>query len=438
MKSEQHYHLVGVAGVGMSALAQAILGQGCFVSGSDRYLDKGESLPVLRKLEKIGVRLFPQDGSAITAGTSGLVISTAIESDNPEIAAANRMKVPVIHRAEMLATLAAGKRCVAVTGTSGKSTVTGMIGWILEQLGADPTVVNGAAVLNWCNDNAIGNTRCGRSDLWIIEADESDRSLMQYHPDWAIITNVSRDHFEFQETVELFAKFRSQVRREILDGAAIIKDFKPTLSPEKADFIYKDVGFRVNLPGRHNAENALCAVAICERLGFGFGLKEIARSLALFKGIQRRLEIVGTAKGVTVIDDYAHNPAKIRAAFETLKPYHKRMIAIWRPHGFRPLTSMMDELANMFAEVCTSSDRVYILPVYDAGGTADRTINSDALVDKLQARNVPARFVGDQARLVAIVSGDARPGDVVVTMGARDPDLPVLARSILSEIGRQL
>jgi UDP-N-acetylmuramate--alanine ligase len=432
MNAQQHYHLVGIAGVGMSALAQAILGQGCMVSGSDRYLDKGESSEVLRKLEKLGVQLFPQDGSAITAETSGLVISTAIESDNPEIAAATRLQVPVIHRAEMLARLTTGKRCMAVTGTSGKSTVTGMIGWILEQLGADPTIVNGAAVLNWCNERDIGNTRCGKSDLWIIEADESDRSLMQYHPDWAVITNISKDHFELQETVGLFAKFRGQVRKEILDGAEILKDFKPELSAGKADFRYKDVGFHVSLPGRHNAENALCAVAMCELLGFG--LKEIGGALASFRGIQRRLEIVGTARGVTVIDDYAHNPAKIRAAFEALTPYHKRMIAIWRPHGFKPLTSMMEELVNMFAEVCRPSDRLHILPVYDAGGTADRTINADALTDKLQARNVPARFVSDQAKLVALVSGDARSGDVVVTMGARDPDLPVLARALLSAI----
>jgi UDP-N-acetylmuramate--alanine ligase len=432
MKSGEHYHLVGVAGVGMSALAQAILAQGCGVSGSDRYLDKGENLEVLGKLERAGVRLAPQDGSAVAAGMAGVVISTAIESDNADVAAAIRLNVPLIHRAEMLAALIAGKRCVAVTGTSGKSTVTGMIGWVLEQLGADPSVVNGAAVLDWRNEKSVGNTRSGKSDLWVIEADESDRSLMKFSPDWAVVTNISKDHFELAETKSLFSKFRAQVKNGIVEGSEILVGFKPELSAGSGDFNYKDVKFRINLPGRHNAENALCAVAMCERLGHG--LSDISRALASFKGIQRRLETVGVAKGVTVVDDYAHNPAKIRAAFKALSLHRKRVIAIWRPHGFKPLTSMMDELVNMFAEVCRPSDRLYILPVYDAGGTADRTVNADTLVDKLQARGVPARFVGDEFRLIALVCGDTRPDDVVITMGARDPDLPQLARNILASI----
>jgi UDP-N-acetylmuramate--alanine ligase len=363
---------------------------------------------------------------------AGVVISTAIESDNADVAAAIRLNVPLIHRAEMLATLVAGRRCVAVTGTSGKSTVTGMIGWVLEQLGADPSVVNGAAVLDWRSESYVGNTRSGKSDLWVIEADESDRSLMKFSPDWAVITNISKDHFELAETKDLFSKFRAQVKNGIVEGSEIMAGFKPELSAGRAEFKYKDVRFQVNLPGRHNAENALCAIVMCERLGHG--LSDISHALASFRGIQRRLETVGIAKGITVIDDYAHNPAKIRAAFAALSSHHKRVIAIWRPHGFKPLTSMMEELVNMFAEVCRPSDRLYVLPVYDAGGTADRTVNADTLVDKLQARGVPARFVSGESKLVALVSGDAQPDDVVITMGARDPGLPQLARTILASI----
>jgi UDP-N-acetylmuramate--alanine ligase len=181
--SGEHYHLVGVAGVGMSALAQVLLGQGMRVSGSDRHFDRGEDLEVIAKLRGAGVRFLPQDGRGVTAGTAGVVVSTAIEKGNPDLEAAECRAVPVMHRAEMLARAAAGKRCVAVTGTSGKSTVTGMIGWILDQAGADPVVVNGAPVLNWVTPAAVGNVRLGKSDLWVLEADESDRSLLRYHPD---------------------------------------------------------------------------------------------------------------------------------------------------------------------------------------------------------------------------------------------------------------
>jgi len=435
MNEGKHYHLVGVAGVGMSALAQAMLARGYVVSGSDRYRDKGENLEVLGKLELAGVRLSAQDGTAITAQTSGIVISTAIESDNPDMLAAKRLNIPVIHRAEMLASLVEGKKCVAVTGTSGKSTTTGMIGWVLEQLGADPTVVNGAPVLNWCNGKTIGNTRIGKSDLWVIEADESDRSLMRYKPDWAVITNVSKDHFEIEETKELFKKFSAQVTIGIVNGDDLTKGFRPEMSAAGSSFRCGNVAFQINLPGRHNAENALCAAVLCERLGFNLG--KVAGALASFRGIQRRLELVGTAKGVTVIDDYGHNPMKIRAAFEAVSPYCKRVIAVWRPHGFKPLSLMMNELVGVLAEVCRPSDRLYVLPVYDVGGTADRSVNSDVLVEKLRALGVPAEFVQNADTLAETIVKAVKPGDVVLTMGARDPGITLLARSICHSLERR-
>lgn len=431
-----HYHLAGVAGVGMSGVAQALLAQGCDVSGSDRFCDQGEDLEVVAKLRTAGIRFFPQDGTGLTKQTCGLVVSTAIEKDNADVVAAKRLGVPVIHRAEMLGKLVADRRCVAVTGTSGKSTVTGMIGWILDRLGADPTVVNGAVVLNWRADNAVGNFRHGRSDLWVIEADESDRSLMQYHPDWAVITNASIDHFGYDETVSLFRSFTQQVKKGMVsafDHPDFFEGFSPTLSASGSTFLEKGVTFRVALPGRHNAENALHAIRLCEKLGFH--LPDIAGALGTFKGIHRRLEKVGSAKGVTVIDDYGHNPAKMRAAWRAVAPYSKRVLAVWRPHGFKPLAVMMDELVGVVSEFCRSDDRFYVLPVYDAGGTADRSIRSDMLVEKLKARRVPADMASDPDAIVRTLVSMAREGDVILTMGARDPGLPALARKILAGIG---
>jgi len=430
-----HYHLAGAAGVGMSGVAQALLAQGCDVSGSDRFCDKGEDLEVIRKLRGVGIRFFPQDGSGLTRQTRGLVVSTAIEKDNPDIVAANRLEVPVIHRAEMLGRLAADKQCVAVTGTSGKSSVTGMIGWILDRLGADPTVVNGAVVLNWRDERTVGNFRAGRSNLWVIEADESDRSLMQYHPDWAVITNASIDHFGYDETVALFRSFTRQVKKGMVsafDNPAFFEGFSPTLSVSGSTFLEKGVTFKVPLPGRHNAENALHAIRLCEQLGFD--RRKIAEALAVFQGIHRRLEKVGEANGVTVIDDYAHNPAKIQAAWQAVAPYRQRVLAVWRPHGFKPLAVMMDELVNVIAGFCRKDDRFYVLPVYDAGGTADRSIRSEMLVEKLKARGVPAEMAGEPEALAATLAAAARPGDAIMTFGARDPGLPVLARRILARI----
>lgn len=436
-----HYHLVGVGGVGMSALAQALLAEGCRVSGSDRYRDSGGDSDVLGKLRSAGVRLVAQDGSGVSPETRAVVISTAIESENPDLQRARALRVNVIHRSRALAALVEGSPCIAITGTCGKSTVTGMTGWILECLGADPMVVNGAPILNWRNDRRIGNMRAAtaaredrkRPAPWVVEADESDRSLLNLHPDWAVITNVSKDHFSVEESAALFDRFRAQASVGVvsmLDEPDLVRAFDPRLTRAGSRFRHGDTEFVLRIPGRHNAENALCAIMLCEKLGYG--LREIGAALAGFQGIERRLEQVGEAGGVTVVDDYAHNPTKIRASWKALSPYCRRLHAVWRPHGFGPLRQLMDELALVFGEVVRPSDRLFILPVYDAGGTADRGVNSDALVERLTRRGVPAAFTEEIERLPGRLAAAAAPGDVIMTMGARDPDLPRLARRILA------
>lgn len=430
-----HYHLCGVAGVGMSALAQVIRAQGCEVSGSDRDHDSGRNEEVIGKLKAAGIGLYPQDGSGVRAGTKGVVVSTAIENDNPDLAAAQRHGVPVVHRAEMLARLAQGKRCMAITGTAGKSTVTGMAGWMLKQLGADPTVVNGAAVLNWATDTVIGNVRIGGSDLWVIEADESDRSLMAFHPEWAVVTNVSKDHFELAETEQLFRRFMGQASAGVispLETPGLFADFHPEVTEAGSSFRYGGVVFEVPLPGRHNAENAFYAVLLCEKLGCN--LSAAAAALATFRGIHRRLEVVGRRRGVAVIDDYAHNPAKIDAAWAAVGPHGQRLLAVWRPHGYKPLAMMMDDLAGVFARRARPADRVFVLPVYDAGGTANRNVRSEQLVEKLKALGIRAEAAADPESLPGLIAAEAAAGDIVLIMGARDPGLPRLARQVLSAL----
>ena len=431
----QTFHVVGVAGVGMNPLAQALRGLGAEVTGSDRYLDQGQDLAILKKLERCGVRLVPQDGSGVTRDTAAVVVSTAIESDNPDIAAAGRLGVPVRHRSEMLAELSRGRETVAITGTSGKTTVTGMVGWILEQAGLDPTVVNGGVLVNWADEQRVGNVRIGASRLLVIEADESDRSCLAYDPDWAILTNLSADHFGLEETRALFAAFRAKVRRASVAGwdeGMPWHGLAPQLAADGVRFEWRGVPVHVPLLGRHNAENALQAAVLCERIGAAPA--DIVRALGTFRGIQRRLEHVGQARGVTVIDEYAHNPAKIAAAWQSVMPYHRRVLAVWRPHGFRPLASMFDGLAAMFRATCRPQDRLWLLPVYYAGGTVQRQADSDGLVRVLQTMGVPARWVADYAQLESEMLAEAGAGDVVLTIGARDPELPLFARRLVQRL----
>jgi UDP-N-acetylmuramate-alanine ligase len=429
------YHLVGVAGVGMSALAQALCGLGHAVSGSDRYADQGQDLAVIRKLKAAGILFVPQDGSGVTAATTAIVVSTAIEADNPDIAAAARLGVPVRHRSEMLAELAEGHETVAITGTSGKTTVTGMVGWILEQLGADPTVVNGGALVNWADDTRVGNVRIGQSRLMVIEADESDRSCLRYSPDWAILTNQSADHFAMEETRALFEAFRGKVRQGSVagwDAGMPWHNLNPELSAAGSRFQWRGVEFEIPLLGAHNAENALQAAVLCERMGHAPAA--ISRALRGFRGIQRRLERLGAGRGVTVIDEYAHNPAKIAAAWQAVAPYYGRVLAMWRPHGFKPLALMFDDLVKMFAGVCRPADRLWLLPVYYAGGTVQRQADSDKLVEALRAAGVSADWAPDYEALMAGMLREARERDVVLCIGARDPGIPEFGRRLVGRL----
>lgn len=433
------YHLVGVAGVGMNAVAQALRGRGCAVSGSDRYADQGQDLAVIRKLKQAGVRFVPQDGSGVTVATTAVIVSSAIESDNPDIAAAARLGVPVRHRSEMLAELAEGRETVAITGTSGKTTVTGMVGWILEELGADPTVVNGGALVNWADDTRVGNVRLGQSRLMVIEADESDRSCLRYSPDWAILTNQSADHFAMEETRALFEAFRAKVRRDSVagwDAGMPWEHLRPELSASGSRFQWRGVEFQIALLGAHNAVNALQAAVLCERMGHDVGA--ISQALRGFRGIQRRLEQVGSGRGVTVIDEYAHNPAKIAAAWQAVAPYYGRVLAMWRPHGFKPLALMFDELVKMFATVCRPEDRLWLLPVYYAGGTVQRQADSDKLVEALRMAGVSASWAPDYDLLMAEMLSEARERDVVLCIGARDPGIPEFGRRLVSALSGEM
>lgn len=426
-------HISGIGGVGMSAIAQALLDQGITVTGSDRLLDHGDRTATLACLEKQGVALYRQDGSGVTAKTARLVVSSAIENDNPEVVAARAAGVPIVHRSEELASLVQGRALIAVTGTCGKSSVTALLGWLLEGVGADPLVINGAAVVGWDSGAArIGSVRAGKGRFAVIEADESDKSLMNFHPQHAIITNAAADHFSLAETLALFASFRQRVPGIIVEGnpeQAVADSFR--VAGWQGFFTYEGITYEVPMPGYHNLANAYHAVRMARALGYEG--PALAVALKTFKGVDRRLQRVGTADQSVVIDDYAHNADKLSAAWTTLAAaFPQGICAVWRPHGFAPLRKMLDDLDRAFARVVRPCDTLLLLPVYDAGGTADRSIDSDVLASRLAAKGVKVvRISGlDEAEQRLRQAIQQKIG-AVVTFGARDPDLPRLAQRLV-------
>ena len=427
-------HVVGVAGVGMSAIAQLLRELGVLVTGSDRLFDSRERYDALDILQESGVHLFPQDGSGITSGHGQICVSTAIEEGNPDCVKAERLGLPVVHRSELLAQLCNTKRSIVVTGSAGKTTTTGMIGWILEQAGLDPTVVNGGCVGQWRAPGKLGNVRVGKSDVWVVEADESDKSCLRFHPDFSVITNLSGDHFPVVEVNEIFKEFSLQAKESVILGP----NFPSSLEGEHVERVsgkifhrgvcHGDSFYSVPLPGLHNSENALIAVHVCRTLGINSAT--VARGLASFPGIVRRLEQVGDPRTVPVYDDYAHNPEKIAAAWRAVAQDMDRVVGIWRPHGFGPLAHLFDGLVHVLNEVMGSEDRLLVLPVYYAGGTTSGSRTSEDLVQALVERGRPVELVEDAENILGLLSGKLAPGAAVLVMGARDPGLPGLARAI--------
>ena len=440
-----HIHVAGVAGVGMSALAQALRWTQARVTGSDRFFDQGQALPVFAALHAAGIEIVKQDGSAITPATAAVVFSTAIEEENPDFVAARKAGVPLKHRAAVLAELARGRTVLAVAGTAGKTTTTGMLGWALEQLGAEPTVVNGGALVDWANARHVGNVRRGGEHApWVVEVDESDRSLLNFRPEWTVLTNISQDHFTLAEVQDLFRAYAAQVTTGIVCGAGVAA----VLGKQKARIVevaappertadgfavaWRGQKLAVRQPGAHNALNALLAAELCAQLGYS--PDKIAAALARFGGIQRRLERVDAGGGVQVVDDYAHNPAKIAAAWAAVAAPGRRILGVWRPHGYGPLRALLAPLAETFVSACRPEDRLWLLPVYDAGGTAERTVNSAELAEQLRARGVNAALVGNYDELGKELVRAAQPGDTILIMGARDPRLPLFAREIAAAV----
>ncbi len=445
------FHYAGLAGAGMSALAQFQVMIGGVTSGSDRAFDRGERQDLRAQLERLGITVLKQDGSGLGPDCAALVVSTAVEETVPDFAAAMTNGVPIVHRSELLAHFVARRRSIAVTGTSGKSTVTAMVFAILKGAGRDPSVITGGDLPELQAQGLPGNAFAGRSDLLVVEADESDGTLIRYAPAIGVILNLQRDHKEIEDVAAMFATLRAKAREGLIVGdaenldpfaggalrfglseRADVRGEDVALDPDSSRFRVGDVAFELPVPGAHNVVNALAAIATASVLGVP--LAEMAAPLLAFRGIGRRFQTVGKAHGVEVIDDFAHNAEKIAAAIRTAKLRSSRVLAIYQPHGYGPTRFLRRDFVTTFARELGPEDRLWMLEVFYAGGTATRDFSAADIVAEIGARGATAEFAPSREWLVQRIAHEARPGDLVLVMGARDPSLTALARAILAGV----
>ncbi|MFA6219201.1 MAG: Mur ligase family protein [Erythrobacter sp.] len=461
------FFFCGIGGSGMLPLAQILKGRGARIEGSDRSRDQGRTPGKFAALERQGFTLHPQDGSGITSPGQILVASAAIEDSVPEIQRAKALGCLRLSRAELNSILfntsGAG---LAVAGTSGKSTVTGMLGWILHAAGREPTVMNGAVMKNFVSPGRPhASAVVGGQALYVSEVDESDGSIALYRPAVGVLLNVSLDHKSMDELRQLFGDYLERSRIAVInaddpEALALLPRAKEVITfgieqnkaqigvvpgsiaeapvRQAAMVIDRHDGsehaLRLALPGRHNLSNALAAIAAAAAAGIPVG--KAVEALADFAGLARRFDIVGTSpSGITVIDDFGHNPEKCAATLRTLKAHPGRVIAFFQPHGYGPLRQMGDELARTFARELGEDDLTILCdPVY-FGGTVDRSEGSERIVGLIEQAGGRAEYIPAREDVAERILTLARPGDRIVVMGARDDTLSEFAQGLFEALG---
>jgi len=435
------------------------------VAGSDRARDQGRTPDKFAYLEGRGVKLFAQDGSGITSADQIVVASAAVEDTVPDMAKTRELGAVRLTRAKLLAELFnAAPRGIAIGGTSGKSTTTGMAGWIAHQVSLAPTIMNGAVMKNFTTPeapfiSAVG----GAGDLFVSEVDESDGSIVDFNATVAVITNIAFDHKTMEELREIFATFLGQAKVAVLNADdAETMALAERVGPAKAlTFSLKDQGadlladmivprpdgisfvlggraigkrlpIDLKVPGRHNVANALAAIA--SQIAVDVDPADAARALESFTGIKRRMELVGAANGVTVIDDFAHNPDKIAASLSALHEFEGRLLVMFQPHGFGPLKLMRDQFIDCFAANLSDED-VLIMPepVY-YGGTTDKSVSSEDITTGISGTGKNAMALATREDCGSRLLELARPGDRIVIMGARDDTLSEFAAELLEKL----
>nr|WP_255517782.1 MULTISPECIES: UDP-N-acetylmuramate--L-alanine ligase [unclassified Thermoactinomyces] len=442
VEKKQKVHFVGIGGYGMSAIARVLLDLGYEVSGSD----VAENALVQKLIER-GARVTIGHHEDLVEGADLVVYSSSISEDNVERIAAKKRGIEVIHRSQMLARLLNDKKGIAVAGAHGKTTTSSMIAQTLELLQVDPTYIIGGEIVS-----LKGNAKAGRSDYVVAEADESDGSFLEYYPHLAIVTNIEPDHLEnyggdFANLKKAYRSFLKQVRPE---GAAILCYDDPHLREmaedvggrllsyaidHPADFTarnirenLREISFTVvkgeeelgevtlRIPGRHNVSNALAAIIACLEAGCEFS--SIAKALYQFQGAKRRFQVIGEVDDILVVDDYAHHPTEIEATLKGVKALGRRVIAVFQPQRYSRTHLLFNEFSRAFAH----ADEVIINTIYAPPGEKPIPgVSAERLAALIKQNSNPnTQFIATKEEVVSYLLQHAKPGDLVMTMGAGD------------------
>ena len=435
--TSQHAHFIGIGGIGMSGIAEILLNLGMKVSGSD--LRRG---PVTDRLAQMGATIYQGHEAGHIAGATVVVTSSAVSPANPEVLEAHARKIPVIQRAEMLAELMRLKYGIAIAGMHGKTTTTSMVAAVLAAGGLDPTVVVGGRV------DALGsNAKLGSSQNLVAEADESDRSFLKLSPILAVVTNLDREHMDcYRDMADVEQAFLTFIDKLPFYGAVTACLDNPLLAAilprahrrvftygvtaeaaYRLEFLEAGNGpfarfqvvtaagplgpFELHVPGRHNVLNATAAVAIAHQLGVS--ADNIAEGLNHFRGVDRRFQLRGKARGVTVVDDYGHHPTEIRATLAAARECgFKKLHVVFQPHRYSRTLDLLDRFRNAFLD----ADSVIVLPIYAASEEPIPGVTAELLAARIEGPAV--QFAPDFAAAVAAVAAQAKEGDLVLTLGA--------------------
>lgn len=447
------YFFIGVAGTGMSAIAQYLSGRGEQVSGSDRLFSKTDKSETQLQLERAGIECHFQDGSGITPDTEAVIVSTAIEESNVEYQKAKSLGIPVIKRSALLAQISDSIKTIAVGGTSGKSTTTAMIFHILQKCGKEPSLITGAGLATLQKQGLIGNAFNGSGEWLVIESDESDGSIVGYHPEIALLLNVERDHKEESELMELFSTFKSHTKKAFI----VNSNYPITMSLSQNEsynfgtkgnpgikgsgfeqdgfsikFNVNGVPCSINAIGTHNMENALAAIAAAVQTGIT--VEQAVEAIKDFSGIYRRASLVRAdqERHLYVVDDFAHNPSEVASAIKACQSITGKVIAYFQPHGFGPLRFMHKELGELVAATLRPNDIFVIGDVYYAGGTVNRDISPEIVSQAIQDLGKNAIFAKDKENCRAEILKNTPERDcTILIMGARDPKLSDYAQSFI-------
>jgi len=436
-------HFVGIGGAGMSGIATVLLGMGYRVSGSDI-----KRSAVLERLKALGATChIGHEAGNITRDIDTVVISTAISPDNPEVLEARRLGIPLVKRGEMLARLMREKRGIAVAGAHGKTTTTSMTALVLEENGLDPTILIGGDL-----SNIGGNAKLGRGELLVAEADESDGSFLLLDPQVAVVTNIEDDHLDYYGSQEkLVEAFQAFLRKVPQDGVAVICLDDPILKEMReglpcpvitygsrdsgADYVLHSFATKdgmncgevycggeklgtleLRVPGYHNLLNALAAIAVGRHLGLDFA--QITGALRLFKGAKRRYQLVGEARGVRVVDDYAHHPTEVKATLQAARSAHPgRIIAVFQPHRYTRTRQLYREFGQSFGK----ADLVILTDIYAASEQPIEGVHTKLIIETIPRREgQQVMYLPSLAEAADFLVKEARSGDLVLTMGAGD------------------